>query len=110
MRELDFLPLGTREDGGGFQFAPVHFQEKILLGRFREFQRDLFRLVAEVGAIDGMLSRGNVQRIESDSIGGDTGFAVFQEHDRLRKRFTALRVSDIAGQDDSSVLRVTPEE
>ena len=100
LRQLDLLPLGAREDGGGLQFAAVGLQVEIQLGRFRQLQRSLFRHVAEVGAIDGMLSRGNVQRIEADGVRGHARLPVFQEDDRLGEWFPALRVADVAGKDD----------
>ena len=100
LRQLDLLPLGAREDGGGLQLAPVEFEVEILLGGFRKLQRDLFRHIAEVGAVNGVLTRGDVQRIEADGIRGHARLPVFQEDDRLGERFPALRVADIAGKDD----------
>ena len=100
LRQLDLLPLGAREDGGGLQFAAVELQVEIQLGRFRQLQRGLFRHVAEVGTEDSVLSRGDVQREEADSIGGHARLPVFQENDGLGERFPALRVADVAGKDD----------
>ena len=47
-----------------------------------------------------MLSHGDMQRIKANGIRGYARLPVFQEDDRLRERFPALRVADIAGQDD----------
>ena len=52
-----------------------------------------------------MLADGDVQRVESDGIGGDARLPVLQEDDRLRERLAALRVADVAGQDDRPGLR-----
>ena len=91
------------EFAGGINSTGTN-QEEILLGRLYQFHGSLLRLVTEVRAVDGVLSGRNVQRIETDGIRGYARLPVFQENDRLRERFPALRIADIAGKDDGPGL------
>ena len=52
-----------------------------------------------------MVSRGNMQGVESDAVRGDTRLLVFQIDDGLGKRLTALCVADVSGKDDRTGLR-----
>ena len=52
-----------------------------------------------------MLPGGDVQRVKSDGIRGHARLAVFQEDDRLGERLAALRIADVARQDDRPGLR-----
>ena len=51
-----------------------------------------------------MVSGGCVQGIEAVQVGRYARFPVFQEDDGLGERLTALRIADIAGDDDAFSL------
>ena len=103
--ELDLLPLGPREDGGGLQLAPVDLQVEIQLRRLGGVHGHFRRLIAEIGAVDGVLSSWNVKRVESDAVRGDTRLLVFQIDDSLGERLAALCVAHVSGKDYRTGLR-----